>query len=195
MTRTFESPSSYQPRYSLLGRAIRAWVGDRLQGEAIFIVVLTALTLALLMSHYLGWALLKPYLTAHPGWRMVFWGVQVGSGLLLAGIGLVGICPSVQVACSADTVTVRQGDRSCTLSPASIDDVSLISARRYHRHYRRYAATQVFVSHRPDEIICLRTDEGPVIVALADPADQSALLDHLYEFRAPSPEAVAHPQT
>lgn len=195
VTRTFESPSSYQPRYSLLGRAIRGWVGDRLQSEAVFIVALTALTLALLMSHYLGWALLKPYLTAHPGWQMVFWGAQVGSGLLLAGIGLVGVCPSVQVRCSSDTVTVRQGDRSRTLSPASIDDVSLVSARRYHRHYRRYAATQVFVSHLPDEVVCLRTDDGPVIVALADPADQSALLDRLHELRAPSPEPVARPQT
>ena len=193
VTRTFESPSSYQPRYSLLGRAIRAWVGDRLQGEAVFIVALTALTLALLMSHYLGWALLKPYLTAHPGWQMVFWGVQIGSGLLLAVVGLVGVCPSVQVTCSADTITVRQGDRSCTLSAASIEDAALISATRYHRHYRRYAATQVFASHLPDEVIRLRTDEGPVIVALADPADQSALLDRLDELRAPSPEAVARP--
>ncbi len=194
VTRTFESPSSYQPRYSLLGRAIRAWVGDRLQSEAFFIVALTALTLALLMSHYLGWALLKPYLAAHPAWQMIFWGAQVGSGLLLAGIGLVGVCPSVQVTCSSDTITVRQGDRSCTLSAASVDDAALISAPRYHRHYRRYAATHVFVSRLPDEVICVRTDDGPVIVALADPADQSALLDRLDELRAPSPEAVAHPQ-
>lgn len=194
VTRTFESSSSYQARYSLLGRAIRAWRGDRLQSETFFIVALTALTLALLMSHYLGWALLKPYLTTHPGWQMAFWGVQVGSGLLLAGIGLVGVCPSVQVTCSSDTVTFRQGDRGCTLSSAAIDDVALISATRYHRHYRRYAATQIFVSHLPDEVIRLRTDEGPVIVALADPADQSALLNHLEEIRAPSPEPVA-PQT
>jgi hypothetical protein len=192
VTRTFESPSSYQPRYSLLGRAIRTWVGDRLRGNALFIVALTALTLALLMSHYLGWALLRPYLAAHPGWQVVFWGVQVGLGLLLAGAGLVGVCPSVQVTCSSDTVTVRQGDRSCTLSATSIDDISVISARRYHRHYRRYAATQAFVSRLPDEAICLRTGEGPVIVALADPADQSALLDRLNRLRAPSPEPVVH---
>ena len=193
MPRTFESPSSYQPRYSLLGRAIRAWRNDRLQSEAFYIVVLTALTLALLMSHYLGWALLKPYLTAHPAWQMVFWGAQVGSGLLLAGIGLVGVCPSVKVTCSPDTVTFQQGSRSCSLSPASIDDVALISATRYHRHYRRYAATQVFVSHLPDEVIRLRTDEGPVIVALTGPDDQQALLDHFRELRTPSPEPVAHP--
>jgi hypothetical protein len=195
VTRTFESPSSYEARYSLLGQAIQAWVGDRLQSEAFFIVALTALTLALLMSHYLGWALLKPYLTAHPEWQMVFWGAQVGSALLLASISLVGVCPSVQVTCASDTVTFRQGDRSCTLASTSIDDVTLIPATRYHRHYRRYAATQVFVSDLPDEVIRLRTDDGPVIVALADPADQSALLEHLTELRTPSPEPVAHPQT
>lgn len=195
MPRTFESPSSYEARYSLLGRTIRAWVGDRLQSEAFFIVAFTALTLTLLMSHYLGWALLKPYLAAHPEWQILFWGAQVGSALLLAGLGLVGICPSVQVQCSSDTVTFRQGDRSCTLSPASIDDVALISATRYHRHYRRYAATQVFVSHLPDEVIRLRTDDGPVIVALADATDQSALLNHLEAFCPPSPEPVPHPQS
>lgn len=193
MTRTFESPPSYQPRYSLLGRAIQTWVGDRLRSRALFIVVLTGLTLGLLMSHYLGWALLEPYLTAHPKWQTIFWGVQIGSVLLLAGIGLVGVCPSVRVTCSPDAVTLRQGNRMRTLPAASIDEVSLISARRYHRHYRHYAATEVFVSHLPDEVICLRTDDGPVIVALADATDQPALLDHLKEIRAPSPEPVSHP--
>ena len=193
VTRTFESPPSYQPRYSLLARAVRSWVGDRLRSEALFIVAFTALLLLLLMSHYLGWALLKPYLAAHPEWQMVFWGTQVASVLLLSGAGLVGVCPAVQVTCSSNAVTVRQGDRSRTLSPASIENVALISATRYHRHYRRYAATQVFVSRLPETVIRLRTDDGPVIVALADPDDQAALLDRLHELRAPSPEPVAHP--
>jgi hypothetical protein len=188
---TFESSRSYHPSYSVLGRAVRTWVSDRLRGEALFIVVLTGLSLALLMAHYLGWALLKPTLLANPSWQTMFWGGQVVSVLVLLGIGLVGFRPPVRVTCASDAVVVSQGDRSCTLSPASIKDIATISARRYHRHYRRYAATQVFVSALPDEVILLRTEDGPVVLALSDPDAQAALRDRLEAVCSPSREAMA----
>jgi hypothetical protein len=194
VTHTFESPRSYHPSYSVLGRAVRAWVGDRLRGEALYVVALTGLTLILLMSHYLGWALLKSTLVAHPSWQAVFWGGQVGSVLALIGIGLVGFRPPVRVTCHSDGVVLTQGDQSCTLPYASIDDLALIPARRYHRHYRRYAATQVFVSHLPDEVLLLRTEDGPVVVALSEPEVQAALLDRLEALRSPDPEPTAQAQ-
>lgn len=195
MPRTFDSPSTYRASYSLLGRAVRTWVDDRLRGEALFIVTLTALSLGLLLSHYLGWALLKQFLAAHPTWQMVFWGGQLASILVLAGIGLVGVCPAVRVTCSPNAVTLRQGDRSCTLPLSSIEEVALISARRYHRHYRRYAATRIFVSVRPNEVIRLRTDKGPVIVGLSELEAQSALLDHLKAAHTSAPAPVAQAQS
>ncbi|PSQ85675.1 MAG: hypothetical protein BRD42_08175 [Bacteroidetes bacterium QS_3_64_15] len=194
MPHTFESPRSYHPSDSVLGRAVRAWVGDRLRGEALFIVVLTGLSLALLMIHYLGWAFLKPTLLANPSWQVLFWGGQVGSVLALIGVGLVGFRPAVRVECQSDAVTLTQGDRSCTISNTSVEDVALIPARQYHRHYRRYAATRVFASRLPDEVIRLHTPEGPVIVALSDPDAQAALLDRLEALHAPSPEPVAKAQ-
>ncbi len=195
MTHAFESPRSYHPSYSVLGRAVRAWVGDRLRGEALYLVALTGLTLVLLMSHYLGWALLKSTLLANPSWQAVFWGGQVGSVLVLIGIGLVGFRPAVRVECHSDRVELTQGDRSCTLSHSSIRELASISARRYHRHYRRYAATQVFASDFPDEVLLLRTEDGPVIVALSDPEAQAALFDRLEALRSPSPTPVAQART
>ena len=194
MTRTFEAPRSYHPSHSLLGRAVRAWAGDRLRGEALFIVVFTGLTLALLMSHYLGWALLKPVLTANPSWQALFWGGQVASVLALIGIGLVGFRPAVRVQCRPNAVLLTQGNQSCTLPHASIGKIERVSARRYHRHYRRYAATQVFVSTLPDEVILFRTEDGPVIVGLSDPEAQTSLIDHLESARSSSPQPVAETQ-
>ena len=194
MTPTFESPRSYHPSYSLLGRAVRAWVGDRLRGEALYIVALTGLTLIVLMSHYLGWALLKPVLTANPSWQAVFWGGQIASVLALIGIGLVGFRPPVCVDCRSDAVSLTQGDQSCTIPYASIDEIECVSALRYHRHYRRYAATEVFVSTLPDEVVLLRSKDGPVVVALSDPKAQNALVEHLETVRSPSPEPVVEAQ-
>lgn len=192
MTRTFHSSRSYRPSYSLLGRAVRAWVGDRLRGEALFIVVLTGLTLALLMGHYLGWALLQPVLTENPTWQTWFWGGQVASVLLLAGIGLLGFQPGVRVTCTPSALTLTQGSRSRTLPLDSIREADLVSARQYHRHYRHYAAPQVFVSAVPDEVLLLRTEEGLVIVGL-DAEAHAALIEHLQTDPTTVPEPVPSP--
>lgn len=193
MTRTFDAPSSYHPSNSLLGRAVRAWVGDRLRGEALFIIALTTLTVVVLMTHYLGWALLKPLLTSHPSWQLVFWGGQVGSILVLAGVGLLGIRPGVQITCTPQQVILQQGDRSCTLPVEALDEVTLMSAERYHRHYRHYAATRRFASALPEELILLRAGKGPIVVGLSDAEEQAALYEHLTELHARSPERVPQP--
>ena len=189
MARTFESPRSYHPSASLLGRLIRGWVDDRLRGEALYLVTLTGLILAVLLAHYLGWALLKPVLTDHPTWQAAFWGGQVASVLVLLGIGLVGFRPPVRVTCGPERVTIQQGDQGRTLSPSTLEEVSLISAQDYHRHYRHYARCQVFISALPDEVLCLHTDDGPVIVAMPTAESQAALIDHLECLGATSPAA------
>lgn len=179
MTRTFESPRSYHPSHSLLGRVLRAWTGDRLRGEALFIVVLTGLTLLLLMSHYLGWALLHPLFTANPVWQTVFWGGQAVSILLLGGIGLFGVRPAVQVTFQPETLQLSQGNRTKSLTHEDIQEVKVITATQYHRHYRRYAATDIFLSHLPEQVLLLRTKQGPVILALTDRDAQTTLRELL----------------
>lgn len=195
MTRTFESPWSYDPRYSLLGRVVRYWTDDRLRGEALFIVALTGLALALLMSHYLGWALLKPVLVDHPSWRLLFWAGQLASVAVLSAVGLLGVRPGVTVACTPAALELEQGARSQTVPYDALEQVDTVSATQYHRHYRRYAATDVFVGNLENEVVLLRTADGPVAIALADPEEQAELLSHLDSVATDVPDPVPQPQS
>lgn len=190
MTRTFESSWSYDPSYSLLGRLVRYGTGDRLRGEALFIVTLTGLGLALLMSHYLGWALLKPVLTENPSWQLLFWAGQLASVAALSAIGLLGVRPGVTVHCTATGIELEQGSRSATVPYDDIEQIETVAATQYHRHYRRYAATRVFVGELGDEVLLLRTSQGPVALSLADPEEQAALHAHLDTAEAEAPEPV-----
>lgn len=166
MTRTFRSARCYDPSYSLLGRALRRWTGDRLRGEALFLVALTGLALVLLMTHYLGWALLQSYLAEQPARQLLFWAGQLASAVVWGGIGLVGFRPGVTATCTSNTLRLEQNNRTRTVPYDSIEETRVISATRYHRHYRRYAATSVFVGRLADDVLLLRTDRGPVIVGL-----------------------------
>lgn len=195
MTPTVQSPRCFDPSYSLLGRAVRAWTGDRLRGEALFIVLLTGLALALLMSHYLGWALLKPVLANSPAWQLLFWGGQLVSVVLLALLGLVGVRPAVTVVCTPTALDLKQGECTRTIRYDEIEDAEMISATAYHRHYRRYAATDVFVSVLGEEVLLLRTAEGPVVIALPDPEDREAVRAQIGAADADVPASVPQPQS
>lgn len=190
MTPTFQSPSSFDPSYSLLGRAFRYGTGDRLRGEALYIVALTGLALVLLMSHYLGWALLQPVLANNPSWQVLFWAGQLASAVVWGVVGLVGIRPAVTVSCSTSTVKLHQGGRTYAVPYDGLDDVDVISATTYHRHYRRYAATKVFVSQVPDDLLLLHTPHGPVVVGLPDADDREALRHHLETATIEAPETA-----
>jgi len=178
VTPPFRSSPTFDPRHSLLGRAFRSWTGDRLRGEALFVVTLTGLALALLMSHYLGWALLKPTPAGAPSGQMLFWAGQLASALAWAGLGLVGVRPGVTVHCTSAGLELEQGSRSRQVPYDALEAVETVSATTYHRHYRRYAATAVFVSTPEDEVLLFHTDRGPVAVGLSDPDDQAALQAH-----------------
>lgn len=195
MTRTFESPRSYDPTYSLLGRLLRSWTGDRLRGEALFVVALTGLALVLLMTHYLGWALLKSVLVENPSWQVLFWAGQLASVAVLGALGLVGMRPGVTVDCSPEGLDLKQGSRSRTVPYDALTAVETISATRYHRHYRHYAATAVFVGAPSGEMLLLRTARGPVVISLADPEAQAALRTHVETAEADAPEPVPQPQS
>jgi len=168
----------------LLGRLIRRWVDDRLRSEAVYIVLVTALALAVIMSHYLGWALLRPYLAESVTRQALFWGGQLTAAALWAAVGLVGFRPGVTVTCSSDGLEFEQGDRHLAVSYDAINEIDLISGTCYHRHYRRYAATHVFVSHPSGDILLLRTDHGPVAVGLADGDAHADLKNHVAAARS-----------
>jgi len=191
--RLFQSPRSYDPSYSLLGRLFRSWTGDRLRGEALFIVTLTGLALLLLMAHYLGWALLNPVLTANPSWQVLFWAGQLASVAVLAAVGLLGFRPGVTVTCTADGLQLEQGTRSLKVPYDAVENIEEISPPQYHRHYRRYAATHVFVGAIGDAVLLLRTTNGPVAIALTDADEQAALRAHLETVETEAREPVPRP--
>lgn len=195
MTTTFHAPRSFHPAYSLLGRTARAWTGNRLQGEALFIVSLTGLALALLMSHYLGWALLQPTLAADPALQTYFWAGQVALVAVLSSVGLVGFCPELTITCGSTALEIEQGAVSETVRYDEIETVESISATTYHRHYRRYAATRIFQSQLVDEMVLLRTTSGPLVIALPDPNDRKALRAHLMTVDLDVAEPVPQPQS
>lgn len=149
----------------------------------------------LLMSHYLGWALLKPILVTNPSWHVLFWGGQLASVLLWAGLGLVGFRPGVTVDCRLNTIEVKQGDRSCSIAYDDISTIDLIPATQYHRHYRHYDATTVFVTQFAEEALLLRIPSGPVVIGLPERDDLVALQAHIETREVDLPEPVAQPQS
>lgn len=196
VTRTFRAPQVFDPSYSLMGRAFRAWTDDHLQGEALYIVTLTGIALFLLMSHYLGWALLRPVLSASASWKVLFWTGQGAFVLLWIGIGLVGRRPAVTVECTSGTLEIEQGERTHTIRYEAVDSIASISARQYHRHYRRYAATRVFAGSLADEVLLLRTAQGPVVIALPESDEQESLRWEIKSATEPVPStAVAQPSS
>lgn len=193
MTRTFRSARCYDPSYSLLGRALRRWTGDRLRGEALFLVALTGLALILLMAHYLGWALLQSYLAADASRQLLFWGGQLASVAVWSAVGLIGFRPGVTVTCTTRALQLEQDGHTRTVPYDSIEEASVISATRYHRHDRRYAATTVFVARLTDRVLLLRTERGAVAVGLTPAEAHAELKAHiessrttLHETRVPS---------
>ena len=182
---SFHAPRRFHPGYSWLGRWLRRRT-DRLQGEALHLLVMTAATLVVLLVHYLSWTLLHERFSASFAWEASYWMSQVGLLATALGVGAVGFRPALTVTCDAEALNVQQGGRTISVPLDAIAAVEEITARRYHRHERRYAATQAFVGTLGDAVLLLRrTDDGPIAIAL--PADaQAALRDHLAT-------ALAHP--
>jgi hypothetical protein len=184
---TFTIPRRFHPAYSLLGRWMRRWLDDERRAEALFIIVLSVLALALLLAQYLAWALLQPAIEATPEGptAILFWIGQVAAVVLIVGFCVVGFEPAIVVTAEEDALHLQQKDCSLTLPYDAIETADTISARRYHRHWRRYAATHAFVNRPDGDLLLLRTDDGPVVLGLA-PDDREALLDHLDARRSPS---------
>jgi len=196
LTLTFHTSRRFDPSHSLLGRAVRRWTGDPLRGEAVFYLVLSALVLALLMAHYLGWALLQPLMEADAteSWQVLFWIGQLASVGLVTAIGGIGFRPGVEVAFDPETASLhlQQGASERRLGPSDVREATRISAQRYHMHYRRYAATDAFVAEATDDMLLLRTADGPVVLALPSADALETMRAHLTAQEA-DPASVMSP--
>ena len=191
-TLTFCIPRRFHPGYSLLGRGLRRLVRDPLRAEAFFILALTGLALLWLLVQYAVWAFLQPAPSAPAGPAALrFWAVQGGALLFLVLTCVVGVAPAAVVTCApGGRLRLRQGRRRLALDNAEIKAIKKITPLRYHRHERRYAATQAFVGRLRHDLLLLRTARGPVVLGLA-PQDQAALQRHLDGACVSAPEEQA----
>ena len=154
-------------------------LGDARRAEALFLVTLTGIGLALVLAHYATWAFLRPAVTpasGHPA--LIFWLVQAVLLLSVIGLCVIGFKPGVQVVLRDDMLTLHQHARTVHLPLEAIDSIASVSALRVHRHYARYAATQIFANRHLDSFVLLTTSRGPVVVGLL-PADQGRFIDLL----------------
>ena len=181
LTRIFHTSRRFHPGYSLLGRWLRRSVGDRRRAEALHILIGTGFALALVLAHFVASTFWPP--AAQP---MLYTAVLGGALALALGLGVVGFQPTLAVVCrdKAGELHLQQGADRLTVPYDAIESVEPISALRFHRHERRYAATHVFIGSLGDEVLLLRTGRGPVVIGLDAAADQSALAEHLETARA-----------
>ena len=178
---TFHAARCFAPSYSLLGRWLRHRTGDARRAEAHLIVVLTLLGIGVLLfpalAGSLGSGLGGGAYTLTGG--AVLGLVLLGSAVLLGGV--VGFKPALRVTCTPTVLQLRQGARTLTCSYADITHLAWISAVALHRHYGRYAGTQLFTGRVKTErrLLLLHTTEGPVVVGLPpdDLVTLFALLD------------------
>lgn len=168
----FVIPRSLYPPASLLGRLVRRWARDARQAESLYLVAL-ALTLCLgTLAGQWGWILWGTAPDGTPS--LAFAAAQLGGGLLLAATCLLGWRAPVEIVAREDALDVRRGPEVLSLHWARIEASERISAEAYHRHWQRYAATRVFVGRLHDELLLLRTADGPLVLGLA-PADLDRL--------------------
>lgn len=159
---------------------MRRAAGDRRRAEALLIAALVGGLLLLAGGQSVAWLLLRETIEQQPrgSVTVLFWLGQLGAALGFVLLGLVGFQPPITVTCTPNGMMLRQGDRALALPYPTIASAATVSALAFHRHWRRYAATHVFVNRIPDELLLLRTTAGPVVLGLA-PADQTALVEHL----------------
>lgn len=182
----FYVPRRFHPGYSWLGRWLRRRT-DRWQGEALHVMAMTFAGLGLLLIHYLSWTLLHTRFATSLTLTAIYWLSQLGLLGLIAAAGGVGFQPALAVYCRPNALHLQQGRHTLTVPYNTITSVEHVPMQRFHRHERRYAATQVFIGTQHDTVLLLhRTDGGPVAIGLATPDDQYTLAARLETTHAPS---------
>lgn len=176
---TCSIPGRFHPGYSLLGRWMRRRFHDERQAEAWFIVTLAGIVVGLAVAQYLAWTVLQLVHPApSPTVLGLFWAAQLALVLLSGLTCLLGKQPPVTVTFGTDALYLHQKPRVVEVRCDRITAAESISALLFHRHYRRYAETRVFVNRVPPTLLLLHTDDGPVVLGLPE-EDRHAVLAHL----------------
>lgn len=155
-------------------------VGDARRAEAYYIITLTFLALVLLLANYVAWALLETRILADPEGPVAlwFWTGQVGAVLLVILGAVIGFKPEVRIVCGDGGMDVQAEGKHLQVTRTNIQSFETISATVFHRHYRRYAATHVFVNRMPETLLLLHTTHGPLVIGFSE-SDLAACIMHL----------------
>lgn len=181
---TFVIPGGLDPRWSLLGRALRRRTGDRLRAEALQITLLTGTALAWLMGVYAVEAAVV--LSGLPSLAL---GIGLaGAALVGGGAGVLGFRPQAVVRAGPQAVTVERGDERLRLPYVSLEAVETVDARRYHRHERRCAAVRPFLGDATAPVLLLRAEGGETVAALGLRSEDREALQRYVQQQRDKPE-------
>lgn len=162
------APPTYHPPSSPLGRAVRRRAADARQAESLYAVAAALVVVAAALLSQWGWMI--------PEADPLLVGVATGAGWALVGAAcFAGWRPRLHVRIGGGALHVRRGRETLVLPLGEIEAAERVSAAQFHRHWRRYAATRVFVNRLPAELLLLRTSRGPVVLGL--PAAELARLE------------------
>ena len=163
---TLIAPPAFHPPSSLLGRLVRRWAKDGRQAESLYIVVAALVLVGVTLAGQWGWVLWGLAPDGSP--NVAYFAAQFVGGLVVGGSCLLGWRRPVRVEIGDDGIQIARGPDTLTLVWKEIDSAERIYADAYYRHWRRYTATRVFVNRTRDDLLLLRTAEGPVVLGLPD---------------------------
>jgi len=165
---------------------MRRRLGDERRAEARLAVTLTGILLALMVTQFLAWALLAPSILAAPtgSIALLYWGAQIGAFVLCFLGCVLGFKPAISICFEPGGLLIRRPDETLRLAAGEVFAHEVLSPLLFHRHYRRYARTHVFVNRLTDAPLLLQTAFGPVVLGLST-ADQTAVLRRLDRPTAP----------
>ncbi len=178
MSYTYHIQRRFHIGYSILGRQIRQRIADEHYAEGVFIIAFAALFICLVITNYLGWAILQSMYAGAPdeAGAITYWIGQVILAFLFLAFCVVGFKPAVHVSFDPQKgLSIKQGRKQADISLQNIRAASRISALRFHRHHRKYSETQAFFVKLPLSLTLLSTDDGPVLLGLSEEENQELI--------------------
>lgn len=179
---TFQIPRVFHMAHAPLGRLLRARTADRRLAESRFILIVVFVVLGLMLVNQFAWAFVRAEAVANPqGPEAIgFWLSQIALGLVFLVTCVIGFKPRFTATLTDSGLELRDKRHLHEVPYAEIESVDVVSALDFHRHYRRYRQTRVFVNRLGNEVVLIRTTNGPVVVGMPE-SDRQAFKSQLEE--------------
>ena len=167
----------WDPTYSVMGRWVQHRVADRWQAQAYTILMASGLVVALVVASFLAWGIWGEAIAADPEGPVAlrFWWVQAVTFVGALVLTLVGWSPSMEVTVDDASLTVATPQAAHTMPRWTIERVASISTTTYHRHYRRYAGTTLFVGALPAQLLVVESEAYCWVLGLDETAHAAVL--------------------